>query len=83
MRLKTYAVTITAALAMVVTALLLWAGTRLPLQDVIAVSLAAYVTGLTGAHAVIDKLEKRKLRRHAAQIVTLVQAEMERKEEAS
>ena len=84
MKLKTYAAIVTGALAMVLTALLLWAGTQLPLQDVTAISLAAYYAGLIGAYAVIDRLERRKLRRHAAQIVTLVQAEMERrKEEAS
>ena len=84
MKLKTYAAVVTAALAMVVTPLVLWAGTRLPLQDVIAFALAAYYVGLVGAFAVIERMEKHHQRCLAAKIVTLVQAEMDRrKEEAS
>ncbi len=82
--IKHYATYMTGALTMILAALILWACTRLSIEDVIAASLAAYVAGLIGARTVIDKLERRKLRRHAAQIVTLVQAEMDqRKEEAS
>ena len=82
MTLKTYSAIVTGALAMVLTALLLLAGTELLLQDVIAISLAVYYIGIIGAYAVINRLERRRLKRHAAQIVTLVQAEMDRRKEA-
>lgn len=81
MTLKTYAAIVTGALAMVVTALLLWVGTQLPLQDVIAFALAAYYAGLVGTFAVSDRLKKHHQRCLAATIVTLVKEEQEKGKE--
>lgn len=81
MKLKYYAAIMTGALAMVLTALLLWTGTQLLLEDVIAFALVAYYVGLVGAYTVIGQMEKRRLRKHAVQIVTLVQVEMDRRKE--
>lgn len=82
MRLKTYAAIVTGALAMLVTTLILWVGTQLPIEDVIVISLVAYVAGLIGAHAVIDKLERRRRKNLTATIITLIRDEQGRGKEA-
>ena len=83
MTLKGYAAIVTGALAMVLTALLLWIWTRLPLQDVAAVSLAAYYAGIVSTFAAIDRLEKRHRRSRNVQIITLDRNEWERGRDAS
>lgn len=77
MTLKTYAAIVTGALAMVLTTLLLWAGTKLPLQDVIAVSMIAYYAGLAGTYAGIEWMEKRRRKILKATIITLCREEWE------
>ncbi len=81
MTLKGYAAIVTGALAMVLTALLLWTWTRLPLQDVIAFALVAYYAGLIGTFAAIGRMEKHRRRCLAATIVTLVREEQEKGKE--
>ena len=71
MTLKTY------ALAMVLTTLLLWAGTNLQLQDVITISMIAYYAGLAGTYAGIEWLEKRRRKTLKATIITLCREEWE------
>lgn len=84
MTLKTYAAIVTGALGMVLTAMLLWAGTQLPIQDVVAASVAAYYAGLVGTFAVADRLRGKRRRDLADTIVTLVKEEQaNRKEKAS
>lgn len=84
MTLKTYAAIATGALAMLVTGLLLWAGTQLSAQDVIAISILAYFVGIAGTYEATDWLERRRKRLLAQKIVALIKQEQEKgKEEAS
>ncbi len=76
---KNYAAYVTGALAMILTALILWCCTQLPIEGVIIAGLAVYWLVIFATLAAIDRLERRKLRRHAVQIATLVQAEMDRR----
>lgn len=81
MTLKTYAAYVTGALAMLVTAFILWCCTQLPIEDVIAAGLVVYCLVIFATLAVIDRLERRRRRKLAATIITLVQEEWKRGKE--
>ena len=81
MTIKEYAAIVTGALAMVLTALLLWCFTKLPVQDVAATATAFYYVGIVGTFAVTDWMERRRRRHLVARIITLVKEEQKRGKE--
>ena len=83
MKLKTYAAIMTGAFAMMVTILVLWAGTQTTLHDALAVGVGMYCIATVGAFAVIEFIERHKKKSLAATIVTLVREEWEHGERAS